>query len=59
LATDGKRRILDITPTSLHARVPFCFGSPQQMAYFSSSAAGSSDESSPLFSDRGFFRKGS
>jgi fructose-1,6-bisphosphatase I len=59
LATDGMRRILDITPTSLHARVPFCFGSPQQMTYFSSSSAITPDEASPLFSDRGFFRKGS
>lgn len=58
-ATDGERRILDITPASLHARVPFCFGSPQQMAHFNSSRNIAPDETSPLFSDRGFFRKGS
>jgi hypothetical protein len=29
------------------------------MTYFSSSSAITPDEASPLFSDRGFFRKGS
>lgn len=54
-ATDGKRRLLDVTPDSLHARTPFCFGSAQQMELL----AASRDEfaaDSPLFSDRGFFR---
>jgi fructose-1,6-bisphosphatase I len=51
--------MLDVTPSSLHARVPFCFGSPQQMTYFNSSSSITADEASPLFSDRGFFRKGS
>ncbi|MDL2267491.1 class 1 fructose-bisphosphatase [Desulfovibrio sp. OttesenSCG-928-G15] len=33
LATDGVRRILDITPESLHARVPLFLGSRQEMEY--------------------------
>lgn len=54
-ATDGKHRLLDVTPDSLHAHTPFCFGSPWQMELLSASR----DEpvvDSPLFSDRGFFR---
>jgi len=31
LATTGRRRILDITPTSLHQRVPFVFGSRSEV----------------------------
>jgi fructose-1,6-bisphosphatase I len=55
-ATDGATPILELTPKSLHARVPFCFGSPQQMAYFESAKDVSAEPTSPLFSDRGFFR---
>ena len=55
-ATDGQTRILELTPGSVHARVPFCFGSPRQMALLEYIAA--AEPSSPLFSDRGFFRKG-
>ena len=55
-ATDGHNRILDLTPQSLHGRVPFCFGSPEQVALFEAAIDGSKDQTSPLFSDRGFFR---
>lgn len=55
-ATDGKTPILDLTPESLHARVPFYFGSPKQIALFESAHDESTEQTSPLFSDRGFFR---
>jgi fructose-1,6-bisphosphatase I len=55
-ATDGKTSILDVTPQSLHARVPFCFGSPVQIAHFEAAVDASAEPISPLFSDRGLFR---
>jgi fructose-1,6-bisphosphatase I len=55
-ATDGNTPIRDITPSSLHARAPFCFGSPQQMTHFESARDEPAEHTSPLFSDRGFFR---
>ena len=55
-ATDGKTAILDLTPQSLHARVPFCFGSPQQISHFASASDEPVEHASPLFSDRGLFR---
>jgi fructose-1,6-bisphosphatase I len=55
-ATDGTTPILDMTPASLHARVPFCFGSPRQMAHFEKVIETLIEHTSPLFSDRGFFR---
>ena len=54
-ATDGSTPILDLTPRSLHARVPFCFGSPRQMAHFAA-AEDAAEPPSPLFSSRGLFR---
>jgi fructose-1,6-bisphosphatase I len=57
-ATDGTTPILDLVPTSLHARVPFCFGSPQQMSLFEAASSETQETNSPLFSDRGFFRTG-
>lgn len=54
-ATDGKRRMLDVTPDALHARTPFCFGSQRQMELLSESREEPVVDS-PLFSDRGFFR---
>jgi fructose-1,6-bisphosphatase I len=57
-ATDGASRILDLVPASLHARVPFCFGSPQQMSLFEEASDESEETQSPLFSKRGFFRTG-
>jgi fructose-1,6-bisphosphatase I len=56
MATDGHNRMLDLTPQSLHARVPFCFGSPEQVTLFEAAIDGSKNQTSPLFSDRGFFR---
>jgi fructose-1,6-bisphosphatase I len=32
IATDGRRRILDIVPTSIHERTPVAVGSPHEMA---------------------------
>ena len=55
-ATDGHNRILELSPQSLHERVPFCFGSPEQVALFEAAIDGSKEQTSPLFSDRGFFR---
>jgi fructose-1,6-bisphosphatase I len=55
-ATDGQTRVLDLVPASLHARIPFCFGSPKQMALFADAKAGPVEQTSPLFSDRGLFR---
>ncbi len=55
-ATDGMTRILDLVPASLHARVPFCFGSPKQMALFETAKAELVEQNSPLFSARGLFR---
>ena len=55
-ATDGHTRILDLTPQSLHGRVPFCFGSPEQVTLFEAAIDGAKELTSPLFSDRGFFR---
>lgn len=57
-ATDGVTRILDLTPTSLHQRVPLVFGSADKVSrvtrYFVD--APSREKSSPLFSSRGLFR---
>jgi fructose-1,6-bisphosphatase I len=55
-ATDGRSSILDITPQSLHARVPFCFGSPIQIANFEAANDSAAEPTSPLFSGRGLFR---
>jgi fructose-1,6-bisphosphatase I len=37
MATDGKQRILDIEPTSLHQRVPFFVGSKKMVTEASKS----------------------
>jgi fructose-1,6-bisphosphatase I len=57
-ATDGTTSMLELVPTSLHARVPFCFGSPQQMSLFASAREDTEEPKSPLFSNRGLFRTG-
>ncbi|REK06851.1 MAG: class 1 fructose-bisphosphatase [Planctomycetota bacterium] len=33
-ASDGRQRILDVQPTSIHQRTPFVVGGPQEMQYF-------------------------
>ncbi|MCO5064757.1 MAG: class 1 fructose-bisphosphatase [Rhizobiaceae bacterium] len=57
-ATDCIDPILDITPLSLHQRVPLCFGSRKEVEriaryHLEPSAIG---ERHPLFSNRGLFR---
>ncbi|MGD0640225.1 MAG: class 1 fructose-bisphosphatase [Roseiarcus sp.] len=58
LATDGVNRILDIAPTSIHARTPFIFGSTDKVErvkrYFL--YGDHSAERSPLFGKRGLLR---
>ncbi|MDX3924540.1 MAG: class 1 fructose-bisphosphatase [Shinella sp.] len=57
-ATDTINRILDLTPTALHQRVPLVFGSSREVArvrryHIEPSNIG---ERAPLFSNRGLFR---
>jgi fructose-1,6-bisphosphatase I len=56
-AIDGFHRILDLTPTSLHARTPLIFGSRDKVErvkrYY---AEGSATRSAPLFARRGLLR---
>jgi fructose-1,6-bisphosphatase I len=33
-ATDGEKRILDLTPESLHEKTPLFLGSPQEFALY-------------------------
>ena len=58
LAIDGVNRILDIAPTSIHARTPFIFGSTDKVErvkrYFFD--GDHSAERSPLFGKRGLLR---
>lgn len=57
-ATDTISRILDLTPRSLHQRVPLVFGSAREVARISRYHAEPSNiaERAPLFSNRGLFR---
>lgn len=57
-STDGTSRILDITPSDLHERVPLIFGSREEVAtvaryHIQPSAIGARH---PLFGHRGLFR---
>ena len=58
LAIDGVNRILDIAPTSIHARTPFIFGSTDKVErvkrYFLE--GDHTAERSPLFGKRGLLR---
>lgn len=57
-ATDGFHRILDVKPTSLHARTPLIFGSKdgvEQIGRYYSE--GSAAQSAPLFARRGLLRR--
>ena len=58
IATTGQGRILDITPTEMHQRVPFIFGSANEVATVERYCAGKAErhQSSPLFGQRGLFR---
>ncbi|WJR65126.1 class 1 fructose-bisphosphatase [Neorhizobium sp. CSC1952] len=57
-ATDTVNRILDLTPTALHQRVPLVFGSAREVARVGRYHAEPSSiaERAPLFSNRGLFR---
>ncbi|MDN5929141.1 MAG: fructose-1,6-bisphosphatase, partial [Hyphomicrobiales bacterium] len=58
VATDGVNRILEITPESLHQRVPVVFGSAREVeriARYHTQPSGIG-ERSPLFGNRGLFR---
>jgi fructose-1,6-bisphosphatase I len=57
-ATDGRCAILDITPTDLHQRTPFVFGSRAKVDRVRRYLVDpqTSHEESPLFSNRGLFR---
>jgi fructose-1,6-bisphosphatase I len=57
-AIDGFHRILDVKPTSIHARTPLIFGSKDKVErigrYYSD---GSAEQSAPLFAKRGLLRR--
>lgn len=58
MATDGVDRILDMTPSGLHARVPLVFGSADKVARIRSYHLDDkkTGEDSPLFATRGLWR---
>jgi fructose-1,6-bisphosphatase I len=58
MATDGVRRILDITPTAVHQRIPLVFGSAALVERVSRYHADPqySAERAPLFGKRGLMR---
>lgn len=56
-ATDGRRPILDLTPTELHQRTPLVFGSADEVetvAWYLD-GPGPQAEDAPLFANRGLF----
>jgi fructose-1,6-bisphosphatase I len=57
-ATDGVRRILDITPTDLHQRTPLVFGSVREVETIARYHANPSEIGTrdPLFGNRGLLR---
>ena len=56
-ATDGRARILDLEPASLHQRVPFVFGSREEVTEVARlHARPERDLVSPLFGARSLFR---
>lgn len=59
-ATTGRERILDVVPTELHQRVPFIFGSREEVdrivRYHTEEAAGGAERWNPLYESRGLFR---
>lgn len=58
-ATDGARRILEITPSSLHQRVPLVFGSADQVARVARhhTQLYLDYDKPPLFGHRGLFQR--
>lgn len=59
-ATDGSRRILELTAGHLHARTPLVFGSADKVARVARyrELVGNDPERAPLFGTRGLFREG-
>ena len=55
IATDGKDRILDQTPTELHGRTPLVFGSKDKVTRVAAYHDLPDNEVSPLFTKRGLF----
>jgi fructose-1,6-bisphosphatase I len=57
-ATDGSRRILDLAPRTLHERVPFVFGSREEVELLARYHAhpDTTGTRSPLFGQRSLFR---
>ena len=55
-ATDGLENVLDALPDSLHARIPFVFGSANKVARVATYHDLPSSETSALFGKRGLFR---
>ncbi len=56
-ASTGRSRILDLVPGDIHQRTPFVFGSNNEVAVVERLYnAPTSEEVSPLFSERGLFR---
>lgn len=58
-ASDGRTRILDLAPESLHQRVPLILGSTEQVRraeQFYATPEMDGQTSAPLFAHRGFFR---
>lgn len=56
LATDGKERLLDKTPDSLHARTPFVFGSSETVRRIAAYHDLPQPSVAPLFGERGLFK---
>jgi fructose-1,6-bisphosphatase len=62
LSTTGRERVMELTPTELHQRVPLIFGSKTEVervaAYHAEYVSGTEPETfnSPLFSSRSLFR---
>ena len=56
-ATDGRERILEVTPERLHERTPFVFGSKEEVERIAryKSDLHAIGERSPLFNQRGLF----
>jgi len=55
-ATDGRRPILDITPTDIHQRIPLIFGAADEVRRIRQAYTHKTLES-PLFKTRSLFRK--
>ncbi|MGH3157623.1 MAG: class 1 fructose-bisphosphatase, partial [Streptosporangiaceae bacterium] len=62
LATTGRERVLDVTPAGLHQRIPFIFGSREEVAriirYHAEPADGGAGQPNPLYGLRGLYRAG-